>query len=225
MAWPMRPTTPIRNGITSAALALLCAITAYGTAGMIGGAIPSHADWRQPTEGVRIYLDDNGIHTGIVVPVTAAGVDWRDLVRPGDIADPRYADYDHIEIGWGDRQFYMQTPTWADLRPITLLRAAIGSGDTLIHIDHIPAPQPGERVRAIMLSPDQYRRLAAAIRAQFITGGKHHHGYGGWDAFYEARGRYSAIHTCNAWTGDMLRAAGIRIGVWTPFPVTVLGWF
>ena len=221
----MRPNTPIRNGAISALLALLCLVVAYGAAGMIGGAIPSNAGWRQPAEGVRIFLDDNGIHTGIVLPVSTAGVDWRDLVHAEDLADPRYAAYDHIEIGWGDRHFYQDTPTWADLRPTTLLRAAIGSGDTLIHVDHLPAPQPGETVRAITLSPDQYRRLAAVIRAQFVPGGAHYHGYGGWDAFYEARGRYSALHTCNAWTGDMLRAAGIRVGAWTPFPVTVLGWF
>ena len=50
-------------------------------------------------------------------------------------------------------------------------------------------------------------------------------GYFGYDAFYEGTGRYSAVRTCNSWTGAALAAAGIRVGAWTPFPVTVLWWF
>ena len=46
-----------------------------------------------------------------------------------------------------------------------------------------------------------------------------------WDAFYDATGRYSAVRTCNEWVGEGLRRAGVRVGRWTPFPVTVLNWF
>jgi uncharacterized protein (TIGR02117 family) len=211
--------------IIDASLILACVLVAYGAAGMIGGAIPANAGWRQASDGVRIYVDSNGVHTGIIVPVTAEGIDWRDLVRPEDIDDPRYAAYSFVEIGWGERTFYLETPTWRDMRPLTVLRAAIGSDRTLVHVDHLPEPQQGDSTRAITLTPEEYRRLAAAIRASFAPGGRHYRGYGGWDAFYDARGRYSAFETCNAWTGDMLRAAGVRVGVWTPFPVTVLGWF
>ncbi len=75
------------------------------------------------------------------------------------------------------------------------------------------------------MTPTQYRRLAAYIRASFRDGGARYRGYAGYDAFYEANGRYSAVRTCNAWTGDALRFAGVRVGWWTPFPVTVMGWF
>jgi hypothetical protein len=34
--------------------------------------------------------------------------------------------------------------------------------------------------------------------------------------FYRAKGRFNILHTCNAWTGEVLRAAGIRFGLWTP---------
>jgi uncharacterized protein (TIGR02117 family) len=80
-------------------------------------------------------------------------------------------------------------------------------------------------MRPIMLRPDDYRRLAAFIRASVRPGGGHQHGYGPGDAFYDATGHYDAITTCNAWTGAALRAAGVRVGVWTPFPVTVMAWF
>ena len=61
--------------------------------------------------------------------------------------------------------------------------------------------------------------------AAFAPQSSAYRGYAGYDAFYTARGHYSAIRTCNAWTGDALRYAGVRIGRWTPFPVTVMRWF
>lgn len=211
---------------------LVLLVMGYATAGLIGGAIPSNAGWTPPPAGVRIFVESNGVHTGIVVPVVAAGVDWRDLVRPGDIADPRYAAYPYLSFGWGERTFYLETPTWADVRVTTVLAAAIGSSRTLVHVDHLPEPlpdsAPADDVRAITLRPEEYRRLAAFIRASFRIGRggpAHRRGYDVYDAFYDARGRYSAVATCNAWTGDALRHAGVRIGAWTPFPVTVLGWF
>jgi uncharacterized protein (TIGR02117 family) len=221
----MRQRQRIARAIGDVMAVLACLFVAYGAAGMIGGAIPANAGWHQPTNGVRIYVDSNGVHSGIIVPVAADGVDWRDLVRPTDIGDPRYADYGFIEIGWGERTFYLETPTWRDVKPMTVVRAAIGSNRTLVHVDHLPEPQTSDSARAITLTPDQYHRLAAAIRASFAAGGRHYRGYGDWDAFYDGTGRYSAFETCNAWTGDMLRTAGVRVGVWTPFPVTVLGWF
>jgi len=220
----------IRTWLGHFALILLLIPLAYGAAGMIGGAIPANIAWRPPAQGIRIYLADNGIHTDIVVPVNAAGVDWRDIVRPGDIADPRYAAYDHLAIGWGERAFYMETPTWADVRPGTVLHAALGSDRTLVHVEHLPAPDPGPNVRAITLRPEEYRRLAAFIRGSFAHTPpgyrpKFFHGYGDYDAFYSGFGRYDILMTCNAWTGAALRHAGVRVGAWTPFSVTVMGWF
>lgn len=214
----------------NALLALAALIVGYGAAGLVGGAIPANAGWRPPAAGVTIFVETNGVHTDLVLPVAAAGIDWRDLVRPDDIADPRYAGYDHLAFGWGEAKFYLETPTWADVRPGTVLRAALGSDHTLVHVEHIPAPETGSEARRIVLRPEEYRRLAAFIRTSFAPGRpgarpRVFRGYGDYDAFYSGTGRYDAVMTCNAWTGAALRAAGVRIGVWTPFAVTVMGWF
>ncbi len=200
-------------------------VLSYLAAGLIGGAIPLNREWREPEGGVTIWIESNGIHTGIVVPKLAAGADWRALAKPGDLRDPRYAGYDHLSFGWGERAFYLETPTWWDVRPATVLAAATGSARTLVHVDHVPAPAGSDSVRRIVLTPDQYRRLAAYIVASVKPGGGTEPGYFGYDAFYEGTGRYSAIRTCNAWTGAALAAAGVRVGAWTPFPVTVMWWF
>jgi len=208
--------------------ALGALVFAYGAAGLVGGAFAVNRGWTPPSEGVRIYVEDNGIHTSIVVPVAAEGVDWRDLVRPEDLRDPRFAAHSHLSIGWGDRGFYVGTPTWAELKPGTVLRAAVGSDDTVLHIGHLGEPAAQAGVRAILLRPAEYQRLADFIRSSFAIGADGRAGsvpgYGRSDAFYAARGRYTALRTCNSWTGEALRHAGVRMGAWTPFSATVMEW-
>ena len=206
-----------------AAVAVL--LMGYVAAGLVGGSLPVNAAWRPPASGVTIWVESNGIHTGLVVPKLAAGVAWRPFAPANDLSDPRYGGYGYLSIGWGEHGFYLGTPTWADVRPGTVLAAAIGSDRTLLHVEHRPRPDGGADERAIMLSPEQYRRLAAYIRASRAPGGGRWPGYGGYDVFYGARGRYDAVYTCNSWTGRALAAAGVRVGRWTPFPVTVVGWF
>lgn len=195
----------------------------YLTAGAIGGAIPRNPGWTEAPSGVTVYVASNGLHTGIIVPTRAAGVDWSPILRPEHLADPRYAGH-YLWFGWGEREFYLNTPTWRELSPRTALLALIGSDRTLIHVDHLLSPWPD--ARPIRLSPDQYARLSASIRDSFDPAGPQPiRGYDVADAFYAARGHYDAIRTCNWWTGQMLAAAGVRVGAWTPFSATVMQWF
>ncbi len=211
--------------LLNALFALAAALVGYGLAGTIGGAIPRNPGWRPPARGVTVWVESNGVHTGIVVPKVAAGVDWRPLLRADHLRDPRYAGYGYASFGWGEAKFYLETPTWWDVRPATVAAAAFGSERTLVHVDHVPAPREGGDVRRVVLREDEYRRLVAFLRASFAEGAGHRFGYGANDVFYEGRGRYSGIATCNAWTGNALRHAGVRVGAWTPFPGTVLRWF
>jgi uncharacterized protein (TIGR02117 family) len=225
---PMRTRNNLRR-LAVAAAWLGLALYGYAAAGLIGGAIPSNADWRQPHDGVRVFVESNGVHVSIVMPKLAAGpgwrVDWRPLVPAAHLRDPRYGGYDHVAFGWGDADFYLNTPTWRDVRLGTVLAAAAGSERTVMHVAHGPAPAIGKDVRAIVLTADQYRRLADHIRTHFAARPAHQTGYGVNDVFYAADGRYSALRTCNAWAGDALRHAGVRVGAWTPFPATILWWF
>ena len=202
-----------------AALAL-----AYAVAGAIGGLVPVNAAWRAPARGVTIWVEDNGIHTGLVLPKVAAGVDLRGDFPTADLRQPGYGGHDHVAIGWGDRAFYIGTPTWWDVRPMTVMAAALGSDATVLHVEHVARPVAGERMRAVVLREEEYRRLVARVRATRKAGAAAH-GYAGYDAFYPARGRYSAVRTCNAWTGEVLAEAGVRVGRWTPFPSGVMRWF
>jgi uncharacterized protein (TIGR02117 family) len=195
----------------------------YLAAGAVGGAIPRNADWVEAEDGVTVYVATNGIHTGVIVPTRAAGVDWSPVVRPEHLRDPRYVGR-WLWFGWGERDFYLNTPTWRELSARTALHAIIGSDHTLVHVDHLL--EPWEEARPIRLSVDQYRRLSNAIRASFDPADQRPiSGYDVADVFYPAKGHYDALRTCNWWTGRMLAAAGVRIGWWTPFSATVMQWF
>ncbi|RVT42389.1 TIGR02117 family protein [Sphingobium algorifonticola] len=191
---------------------------------VVGGSLmPANADAVPPDRGVTIYVNTNGVHTGIVMPTVHPLHDWRGRAPAADLPDPRRAG-PWVLIGWGDRDFFLNTPTWAEVDPRVVLRAALGNDDTLMHVDHLQRLWRGPDLRPVVLSADQYRALARAIEADF-AGGTAIPGYGPGDVFYPAHGRYSAIRTCNAWTGDRLRAVGIRIGYWTPLSWSVMRWF
>lgn len=202
-------------------------LSAYIVSGLALGMIP-RATAPMPASGadaITIFVESSAIHTAIIVPKQAAGVDWRNRAPPQDLRDPRYAGFPFLAIGWGEAGFFRETPHWRDVKPGTIVHAALGSDRTLIHVDHLPLPRAsGRDVKAIRLSPQAYRKLVGFIQAHWKRGGPHYAGYDVYDAFYDANGRYSAAHTCNNWTGDALAAAGVRMGWWTPFPWTVMRW-
>lgn len=205
------------------AFAILIALPLlYLSGGALGSAIPANPGWEEAEDGVTIFVRTNGVHTWLMVPTLAEGVDWRPLADPGHIPNPLYAG-DYIAFGYGNRDFYLNTPTWADLTVPTALAAAFGQGPALMHVDHVWHPRSDEFQRPVRLSPDQYRLLAAHIRQGFDLDAAGRpipllgRGYGPSDVFYEGRGLYNLARTCNEWTGEGLRAAGVRTGIWTPF--------
>lgn len=203
--------------------ALVLAVALYGVAAGIGSTIPVNVARRAPASGVTVWVEDNGIHTSIVMPKRAAKVDWTPLFPGRDLADPRFARWGHVAVSWGERSFFVGTPTWWDLKPATVLRAMIGSDATVLHVEHVAPPVSRADVRAIVLRPEEYRRLAAYVRAA-IGEGAPVRGYARYDAFYPARGRYDATRTCNAWTGRAFRTAGVAMGAWTPTSAGVMRW-
>jgi uncharacterized protein (TIGR02117 family) len=199
----------------------------YFTGALVGGLVPANAGWNEAQSGVRIFVRTNGVHTWIVVPKVAAGIDWTPIVPAAHIEDPRYARGSHIAIGYGNRDFYLNTPTWGDLSLRTAAAAAFGGGPSLVHVEHEHDPRPDEYQQPITLSVEEYRKLAGHIRQSFdLAGGRSKpllgRGYGTADIFYEARGPYNAYRTCNEWTGEALRAAGVRTGIWTPLSPSIM---
>ncbi|HYI64066.1 MAG TPA: TIGR02117 family protein [Allosphingosinicella sp.] len=200
----------------------------YFLAALILGAVPANVAFHQPARGVTIFVRSNGVHTWIVMPKVSDEMDWRPYARPDHLRDPRWGNADHVAIGYGNREFYLNTPSWGDLSPRTAALALFGSGPTLLHVEHVDRPRAEQWQRPIRITADQYRRLAGYIQRRFRLdpGGRPipvlGRGYGAWDMFYEANGGYSFVMTCNEWTGRALRQAGVRTGLWTPFEQSIM---
>ena len=223
---PMR--TRLMLKIARRLLIVLVAIPAlYFGAALLLGLLPANPGWREAQGGVTIFVRSNGVHTWIMVPKQAAGIDWRPWVPAAHLRDPARGG-SHVALGYGNRTFYLETPTWGDLTMKNALLAGVGGGRSLMHADHDDAPRPSPDQKPIMLSVEQYRRMSAFIMASFQRDAAGRtmpligRGYGASDMFYEAQGPYDAVLTCNEWTGRALRRAGVRTGLWTPLAASIM---
>ncbi len=200
----------------------------YFVAALVLGTVPANVAWREADRGITIFVRTNGVHTWIMMPKVNQYMDWSAYAPGAHLRDPRYGRGDYVAIGYGNREFYLNTPTWGDLSVHTAASALAGRGTTLLHVEHEHRPWPSEWQRPIVVTPQEYRRLVAFIRARFRLDANGRtipligRGYREWDMFYEANGGYSLVLTCNEWTGRALRAAGIRTGLWTPLEQSVM---
>ncbi|MES2137585.1 MAG: TIGR02117 family protein [Pseudomonadota bacterium] len=198
--------------------ALLAVPALYLLAALIGSLVPVNRGWTEPKQGTVVYLADNGIHVDLIMPINAQGLDWTPLIPRRDFAavDPNAG---WIAFGSGEQRVYLNTPTWWDIKPGTIWSAVTG-GKRVMHVEYVPSPSYA--VREIRLRPEEYRRLWAAIRADFALDGRgrpiliHHPGYGPSDAFYRATGKENAFRTCNSWVAGRLRIAGVKTSLWPP---------
>jgi uncharacterized protein (TIGR02117 family) len=200
----------------------------YFFAAFVFALVPANLGWREPKQGVTIFVRTNGVHTWIMVPKTTPEMDWRPLVPGTDLKDRNWGRASHVAFGYGNRTFYLETPTWGDLTMKNAFLAAFGQGRSLMHADHAHLPAEDETQRAIVLTSDQYARLTEFILASFQRGANGRtipligRGYSTNDMFYEAVGPYNAFLTCNEWTGRALRHAGVRTGLWTPLSWSIM---
>ena len=200
-------------------LALATVPLAYLLAALVGSLLPVNRGWIEPDEGVTIYIANNGLHSDIVMPVYAHGLDWTPFVPKSDFSPPDPSAR-WIAFGSGEERVYLDTPRWRDIRPATVWSALTG-GKRVMHVEWVSNPHYLDR--AVRLRPEEYRRLWAAIRVDFALDERgrarriDHSGYGRSDAFYWATGKFHALKTCNTWAASRFRLAGIRTSLWPPF--------
>jgi len=181
------------------------------------------AEEANTSDDLSIYILTNGVHTDIVMPIKTPQIDWSQQLKFENTKGKR-TDYNFIAIGWGDKGFYLDTPTWAELKFSTAFNAATGLSTAAIHATYYQTMKEGADCVRIGISNDQYQRLIDFIQKDFI---RQPNGevkfiqtdavYTDADAFYDATGSYSVFHTCNSWTNRALKAAGQKASFWTPF--------
>lgn len=231
---PLRRTPWRFARILAALLVLLLALPlAYLGCAAVLGLLPVNGDW-QPTPqeqgGVPVWLRTNGVHADFVLPAQEPHDFTREFPRIALIdlkREPSLLPFNWIAFGWGDRAFYLNTPTWADLDAGISWRALTAQGPSAMHIEYVRRPEDYD-ARLLWLSEDEYARLVAYVRAGFRRdpGGLpiriDHPGYFATDAFYEGVGSYSAVLTSNDWVRRGLARAGVRTARWAAFDRALL---
>lgn len=197
-------------------------------AALVGSHIPANNSWRQPSDGIDIFVETNGVHVSLIVPVAAAGEDLSNLIRPDQLSDPMLYGT-HVMVGWGHGAVYRNAETWGDVKSGDIATAILGSDSTTLHIYHLINPAPLPHRKILRVSAAQYRSITAQIRGTFQLDAQGrsvaYPAYGSDNLFYDSTGHYNAFNTCNTWTGAVLEKAGVRIGIWTPMPGGVMRWF
>jgi uncharacterized protein (TIGR02117 family) len=172
---------------------------------------------------VSIYILTNGDHTDIIVPVKNKLKDWsKEVSYQNTISRDTNAKY--VALGWGDKGFYLNTPTWAQLKFSVAFKAAFALSSSAIHSTFCNTPQVGPDCKKIMISNDQYLKLISYVDSTFkrdvqgnVINIKTRANYDNQDAFYEAKGSYNLFYTCNTWANNALKACGQKACLWTTY--------
>lgn len=173
----------------------------------------------------HILVLTNPIHTDIAVPIDAAVLEkFGFLVEAGvqaDLPDARY-----LVFGWGGKAFYIETPTWSELKPGPVI-SAFTLDNSVMHVDlagTVNLPQPA--VEGFDVDDKEFASLLDFIARSFQQGPEGvvripDVAYGAYDGFFDANGKFNALAGCNTWTAAALRAAGLRTGWWNPLPASL----
>ena len=196
------------HAVTRRALFGVC--LAAGTVQSLAGcgSTPSPTYREAPGDGVAIYLIAAGWHTEIALPIAA-------VPDPLRVVVPDFPGARYLSFGWGERNYYMaRAPTVGDAMN------ALFPGPAVLLVTPLYLPpgdsQSGAQVFALRVSPAGLDRLSGFLWTAFeksADGATHRlaAGPGPGSAFYAATGTYSSSYTCNTWTAEALRAAGVPV--------------
>jgi len=173
--------------------------------------------------GRTVLVLSSAIHTDLALPADADVV-ARFSFMANDGLDPSQPGVGYVIAGWGGRSFYIETPTWSELKPGPVF-SALTLDRSVMHMGLAGPIDPRHpSVIAIELDEASFERLLESILDSFtveaggnpvVVAGAN---YGDYDLFYEAEGWFNAFAGCNVWTARMLRKAGMTTGWWTPLP-------
>ena len=167
--------------------------------------------WRAPGVAADpaapvVYLVNHGLHVGLVLQRD-------DLLAVSSRPRLPAPDREHVEVGWGDGDFYPAPKGTLSLA----LRAAFCSRSSVLHVAGFDGPVtamfPGQEVVALELTPAGFAALARYVEASLAETGDGRptvvappiYGVG---AFYLARGHYRLLDNSNTWAARGLSVAG-----------------
>jgi len=206
-------------------LALAATIGLYILMALAGALVPGRGVVVTGKPEVQVGLIAGPIHYDFLLPLDArTRGKFGFAMADGVPVDHPQAQW--LVVGWGAHEFYTTVGGYSDVSLRAVWRGVMGDR-SVMHVDVAGALNGTIKYSMVSLSAAQYDALLSAILSSFSHDagerpvplpGLHH---GATDAFYEARGGFNILRTCNTWISRMLRDAGLEFGVWTPLPVSV----
>lgn len=172
-----------------------------------------------------LYVVSHGWHTGLILPLQYLTSRLLGLVEDFAGRDVSGVALDWVEVGWGDKGFYQAQEITAGLA----LRAFFASSGAVLHVvrpeadayeygvpPNLEAYFSGSEVVELRISDQELEAVCRFVALSFARNADDEllllgAGLYGDSRFYEAKGRYNALHTCNTWTAKGLASAGLAI--------------
>lgn len=214
-----KPITLIFKLLKTVFTFLILAVILYFLAALILSFMKTHPPKPDCVAGREIYITTNGVHLDIVLPVE--NVEPEFLSRLEILPGTKY-----VSFGWGDREFYINTPEWKDLTFKTAFKALFLKSETAMHVTCYPTSYSSWR--KIKICTSQFDLLNKYFEESFSKNESRRFkkiavpGYYESDFFYESTGSFTLFNTCNVWVNKALKVAGIPTSVWSPFDFGVL---
>ena len=155
-----------------------------------------------------VYVISGGWHTELGLPLA-------EISGPMAALKPDFPDAHYLVFGWGAHDYYMaRNPSIGDL-----LRAAAPGPAVMLVIPLQIAPQEffgASNAFAVHVPRDGIERLSQFLLDYLVTGQEEFPrriGTGPYtqSVFYASSGTYNLGHTCNTWTAEALRVAGLPV--------------
>lgn len=202
-------------------LAFLMLMLLYFVSAVIGSVIPVNT--KQPRDGsITIYLRTNGVHTDFIFPRKNEVMDWEQMIDSSHTLSKR-GNFNYISFGWGDLEFYQNTPQWSDLTFPTAMKAIFLPTPSAMHVEYESSIRFNRPVVPVNITEEQYRDLVIYVSGSFkkdpdgnVIPVEDLH-YNQNDAFFQAKRSLNSFYTCNTWVNNGLKNANLPACLWTPF--------
>ncbi|TLP69406.1 TIGR02117 family protein [Parasedimentitalea maritima] len=205
----------------------MAAVALYLSAALIGAIVPGSLISAAQQDGpdTEILLVAGPIHYDFLLPLNASTRARFSFLN--DTGLPlQHPNARWLVVGWGAYDFYTTVGSYNQISTTAVLKGIFGDR-SVMRVDVIGALRDDLNLPGFTLHSGEYAALTDAIADSFSQDPNGEPqpidfaGFNDTDQFYEAKGRFNILRTCNTWVGRMLRASGRRFGAWTPLPYSV----
>ena len=158
-----------------------------------------------------IFVSNYGGHAGIIIKV-------KDINSSVWKIEPVFKEFEYIEVGWGDEDFYRSNnpSVWMTVK------AGLFPTSSVLHLRAISKHELNsfsiDKISKLTISKKGFDKLSSYIQSSFVQENDKFialsKGLYPNSIFYLSSRKYHMFNTCNVWTAEALHSAELDI---TPF--------